>query len=177
VIKRRLACNAVRKYKMENQLKYRLMIPGEEETVINIVSEVFNEFVAPQYSEDGITEFYKYANTEALAERSKANHFTVITAHNNKPVAIIEVRNNNHVSFFFNKAKFQRKGIGKHLLKYAIGICLKNNPEIQKITVNSSPNATKAYEKMGFKADGEEQCINGIKFVPMSLNLCAFRCC
>jgi len=94
-----------------------------------------------------------------------------IAAHGNIPVAIIEVRNNNHVSLFFNKAKFQRKGIGKQLLRYAIGVCLKNNPEIQKITVNSSPNAANAYEKMGFKAEGEEQCINGIKFVPMSLGL------
>jgi GNAT superfamily N-acetyltransferase len=156
---------------MENQLTYRIMVPGEEETVINIVTEVFNEFIAPQYSEEGITEFYKYANAAALAERSKVNHFTVIAEHDNNPVAIIEVRNNNHVSFFFNKAKFQRKGIGKQLLNYAIGICLKNNPTIQKITVNSSPNATKAYEKMGFTAEGEEQCVHGIKFVPMSLDL------
>jgi GNAT superfamily N-acetyltransferase len=162
---------------MENQLTYRLMIPGEEETVINIVSEVFNEFVAPQYSEEGITEFYKYANTAALAERSKENHFTVIAELNNNPVAIIEVRNNNHVSFFFNKAKYQRKGIGRELLKYAVGVCKKNNPTIQKITVNSSPNATKAYEKMGFTIDGEEQCVHGIKFVPMSLNLCAIKSC
>lgn len=156
---------------MENQLTYRLMVSGEEETVINIVTEVFNEFVAPQYSEEGITEFYKYANAANLAERSKENHRTVIAEHNNNPVAIIEIRNNIHISLFFNKAKLQRKGIGKQLLKYAIDMCLKNNPEIQKITVNSSPNATKAYEKMGFKAEGKEQCIHGIKFVPMSLEL------
>jgi GNAT superfamily N-acetyltransferase len=156
---------------MENQLTYRLMVPGEEETVINIVTEVFNEFVAPQYSEEGITEFYKYANAANLAERSKENHFTVIAELNNNPVAIIEIRNSNHVSLFFNKAKYQRKGIGKHLLKYAIDVCLKNNPGVQKITVNSSPNATKAYEKMGFTPEGEEQCIHGIKFVPMSLGL------
>jgi phosphinothricin acetyltransferase len=150
------------------------MVPGEEETVINIVTEVFNEFVAPQYSDEGITEFYKYANAINLAERSKENHFTVIAELNNMPVAIIEIRNNDHVALFFNKAKSQKKGIGKELLKYAVGVCLKNNPTIQKITVNSSPNATKAYEKMGFTAVGEEQCINGIKFVPMSLDLCSY---
>lgn len=159
--------------KMKDQLTYRLMVPGEEEAVINIVTEVFNAFVAPQYSEEGVTEFYKYANVTNLAERSKVNHFTVIAGLNNIPVAVLEIRNNDHVSLFFNKAKFQRKGIGIHLLKYAIDVCLKNNPTIQKITVNSSPNATRAYEKMGFNADGEEQCIHGIKFVPMSLDLYA----
>jgi predicted GNAT family N-acyltransferase len=50
-------------------------------------------------------------------------------------------------------------------------VSLQNNPDTQKITVNSSPNATKAYEKMGFTVDDEEQCVNGIKFVPMSLDL------
>jgi predicted GNAT family N-acyltransferase len=54
-------------------------------------------------------------------------------------------------------------------------VCLKNNPTIQKITVNSSPNAIKAYVKMGFKSEGEEQCINGINFVPMSLDLCTYK--
>ena len=147
------------------------MVPGEEETVINIVTEVFNEFVAPQYSEEGITEFYKYANATTLAERSKENHFTIIAERNNITVAIIEIRDNSHISLFFNKAKFQRKGIGKQLLNYAIGVSLQSNPNIQKITVNSSPNATKAYRKMGFIVDGEEQCVHGIKFIPMSLEL------
>jgi GNAT superfamily N-acetyltransferase len=156
---------------MENQLTYKIMSPGEEGDVINIVTEVFNAFVAPQYSEEGITEFYKYANATALAERSKVNHFTVIAKDGNKPVGIIEVRNNNHISFFFIKACFQRKGVGKNLLQYAIGVCSKGNPGLNKITENSSPNATKAYEKLGFKYDNEEQCINGIKFVPMSLDL------
>ncbi len=53
-----------------NQFTYRMMVAGEEETVINIVTEVFNAFVAPQY-EEGVTEFYKYANVINLAERSK----------------------------------------------------------------------------------------------------------
>jgi hypothetical protein len=43
------------------------MVPGEEETVINIVTEVFNEFVAPQYSDEGITSFYKYAKCHKLS--------------------------------------------------------------------------------------------------------------
>lgn len=74
-------------------LTYRLMVAGEEETVINIVTEVFNEFVAPQYSEEGVTEFYKYANATNLAERSKVNHFTVIAELNNAPSYEKQYRN------------------------------------------------------------------------------------
>ena len=156
---------------MGSQLTYKLMRPGEEEKVINIVSTVFNEFVAPQYSEQGITEFYKYANTTALAERSKIDHFTIITEQGNEPVGIIEIRNNNHIPLFFIKQQFQKKGIGKQLLQHAIDVCSQNNPDLHKITVHSSPNAIQAYEKMRFIADDTEQCVNGIKYVPMSLKI------
>ena len=156
---------------MGEQLTYKLMSPGEEEKVINIVSTVFNEFVALQYSEEGVIEFYKYANTRALAERSKINHFTIIAEQDNEPVGIIEIRNNNHIPLFFLKPQFQKKGLGKQLLHYAIEVCSQNNTDLQKLTVHATPNAVQAYEKMGFIPENTEQCINGIKFVPMSLKI------
>lgn len=156
---------------MENQLTYKLMSPGEEKKVIDIVSRVFDEFVAPQYSEEGVTEFYKYADVTALAERSKVNHFTVIAKQDNETIGIIEIRNNNHIPLFFLRPKFQRKGFGKQMLDYVIDICLQNNPDLQKLTVHATPNAVQAYRKMGFIPENTEQCVNGIKFVPMSLEL------
>ena len=145
------------------------MNPGEEGNVIHIVSSVFDEFVAPQYSDGGIAEFYRYANTKALIKRSKINHFTIIAEKNDEVIGIIEIRNHNHIPLFFVKPSFQRKGIGKQLLQYVIDVCYRNNPGLQKITVHATPNAVQAYEKMGFVADDAEQCVNGIKYVPMSL--------
>ena len=78
---------------MGNQFTDRLMNRGEEEKVINIVTTVFNEFVAPQYSDEGVAEFFRYANSEALAERSKLNHFTMIVEKSDEPIGIIEIRN------------------------------------------------------------------------------------
>jgi predicted GNAT family N-acyltransferase len=155
---------------LDSQLTFKIMSPCEEGYSIIIASEVFNEFVAPQYSVEGVTEFYKYANVTALEERSKVNHFTIIANHGNDPVGIIEIKNNNRISFFLTKQIF-KENIGKQLLQYAIGVCSQDNPGPQKITVNASPNSSKAYEKMGFTVDNNEQCINDIKFVPMSLEL------
>jgi GNAT superfamily N-acetyltransferase len=154
---------------MENQLTFRLMNPGEEENVIDIVSSVFDEFVAPQDSAEGIAEFYKYVNVKTLIERSKINHFTIIAEQSDEVLGVIEIRNDNHISLFFIKRPFQRKGIGRQLLHRVIDVCYRNNPGLQKITVHATPNAVQAYEKMGFVIEDIEQCVNGIKYVPMSL--------
>jgi hypothetical protein len=36
-----------------------------------------------------------------------------------------------------------------------------------EFTVSSSSNAVSAYERLGFRITGSEQCIHGIRFVPM----------
>jgi hypothetical protein len=36
-----------------------------------------------------------------------------------------------------------------------------------EFTVSSSPNAVSAYERLGFRITGSEQCVHGIRFVPM----------
>ena len=41
---------------MEASLSYRLMRSGEEAAVCDLVVRVFNEFVAPDYTDEGIRE-------------------------------------------------------------------------------------------------------------------------
>jgi hypothetical protein len=44
-------------------------------------------------------------------------------------------------------------------------------PDLEKITVNSSPDAVGASRRMGFIPTSEEQLVNGVRFVPMGLSL------
>ena len=52
---------------------YRPMRPGEEAVVVDLVLNVFSEFVAPRYSEEGVTEFKKFVTADALAKRAGRN--------------------------------------------------------------------------------------------------------
>lgn len=159
------------------QIEYRPITADDEEQAFDIVSSTFNEFVAPGFSDEGITEFFKYANANAFRERARANHFTIVAQKNRDLIGLIEIRNNNHISLFFVRKQYQSMGVGKSLFKMAQKTCLNNCPDLRKITVNASPNSVPAYEKMGFIPDdsngsnGSEQCINGIRFVPMSLTV------
>lgn len=47
----------------------------------------------------------------------------------------------------------------------------KRKPDMRKISVNSSPNAVTAYQKIGFKDIEEEKIVNGIRFLPMELEI------
>ncbi len=156
---------------MTEQIIYRSLIKGEEEQAIDLVLSVFDKLVAHEYSNEGITEFKKYAGVEALAERLKSTSFVLIAENDENLIGMIEIRDNSHVAMFFVSQLFQKKGIGKTLLKHAVNLSSKNNINLKKITVNSSPNSVAAYDKMGFIATDVEQTVNGIRFTPMEMKL------
>ena len=147
------------------------MQPGQERVVINIVQEAFDESVAPGYTQEGIEEFFKFANENSLAERTKSNSFTMIAYQDKKPVGIIEIKDYCHISMYFVKPQYQKKGYGKALFNEALSIIIGKGNGINKLTVNSSLNAVPSYERLGFKIQSKEQCFNGIRFIPMTLRL------
>ncbi len=57
----------------DKDTQYRFMRKGEETKVCSLVEKVFNEFVAPDYEEEGINEFFKFGNPFALAERTSGS--------------------------------------------------------------------------------------------------------
>ncbi len=152
-------------------MDFLTMRHGQEELVISIVKEAFDESVASAYTQEGIEEFYKFANKNSLAERSKANTFTLIAYQQQEAVGIIEIKEYCHVSMFFVKPKYQKKGFGKALFSKALSVIAAQDVGIRKITVNSSLNAVPSYERLGFKTKTKEQCYNGIRFIPMELIL------
>ena len=45
---------------MKSKLSIRLMIPGDEQEICELIHRVFTEHVAPHYGEEGIQEFMDY---------------------------------------------------------------------------------------------------------------------
>lgn len=127
------------------------MQPGQGESVINIVKKTFDESVASDYTQEGIEEFYKFANKNSLVKRSKANTFTILAYQEQEAVGIIEIKEYCHVSMFFVKPEYQKRGYGKALFNEAISIISARKNNLNKPTVNSSLNAVPSYERLGFK--------------------------
>ncbi len=139
---------------------YRRMEPSETATVSMLAREVFDQFVASGYSPEGITEFHRYASHEALSQRHDSGYVTFVAERSGEIVGMLHLCEPCHVSMLFVRAAHQRSGVGRGLLASA-------GEADCPFTVNSSPNAIAAYERLGFRVTGSEQCLHGIRFVPM----------
>ena len=53
---------------MEKEIKYREIHQGEKTKVCSMVIDCFNEFVSPEYNNDGIMEFKKYVEPNRMKE-------------------------------------------------------------------------------------------------------------
>lgn len=148
-------------------LAIRLMREGEERGVCDMVHKVFDLSVAPLYTEKGRRSFKDYADPEEMSARVNTDHFVLLAIAGGDIVGMVEIRRHRHVSLLFVAPGFQGKGVGGLLLEKAVELCRKTHPQLREMTVNSSPNALRAYERMGFAPTGGEQVICGVRFIPM----------
>jgi GNAT superfamily N-acetyltransferase len=158
---------------MVEQIRIRDLEGDEIGEAHTLVSSVFDEFVAPLFSDEGIHEFKSFIEPSRLIERLRADSFILVAEIDGEMVGVIGVRDWSHVFLLFVKSNHQRKGIARLLLLEALKRCKKAKPDLEKITVNSSPNAMGTYRRMGFIQTSEEQLANGIRYIPMVLHLSA----
>ncbi len=147
----------------------REMKAGEEQAVCDLVRKVFSEFVAPQYSDEGVVEFLSYADARSMARRVQSDHTVLLAEIDGELVGVIETRNFRHISLLFVSREYQRRGIARRLIMKALKIARIANPGLSSLTVKSSPNAVGAYEALGFKGEGPEIQESGIRFLPMRM--------
>ncbi|MBP3463566.1 MAG: GNAT family N-acetyltransferase [Clostridia bacterium] len=144
----------------------REMNLNELEETMELVKKVFDEFEAPEYSDEGIKNFYKFANVENIKKLLKENLKIVIVKDYSKIIGMLAIRDNSHIGMLFVDKAYHRKGIAKYLIRYAKGLYGMNNTDI---TVNSSPYAVEIYKRMGFEILSNEKETDGIRFIPMVL--------
>jgi GNAT superfamily N-acetyltransferase len=147
------------------------MTPGDEAGVADLVWNVFLEFVAPVFEPEGIEEFRSYVRIDTMADRLKTGNFGLLAESEQGIVGVIEIRDHRHIALLFVDKACQCRGIATQLIHRSIEICRKHNPDIRTITVNASPNAVAAYRSVGFKATADLTVANGMRFVPMKLQL------
>ena len=151
-------------------MKYRIMNVSEDylEESLDVVKKTFDEFEACDYSKEGVEEFYKFIDIDNIRSLLKGNFKLLMVESYERVIGVMGYRDNCHISLLFVDKKHHHQGIAKTLFEKM----KKDVSELTNIiTVNSSPYALGFYKKMGFIENGELEIVNGIKFIPMSLNL------
>lgn len=135
----------------------------ERADALALVWEVFNEYESPDYTDEGIQEFYKSIHDKDYLSRL----YMYGAFSSNELAGVIATRNcGTHIALFFVKGKYHRQGIGRMLFDTVKNECISD-----KMTVNSSPFAVPVYHKFGFRDVDKEQAVNGLRFTPMEISL------
>lgn len=155
---------------MNIQINYRKIRDGEEIAVCNLVARSFNEFIGPDFPEQGVEEFFLYSNPLSLKRRLEKDYFAMVAECAGKIVGMIEVRGNNHISMLYVDKDFHHKGIASNLVKEALQEIPGSSRGTNDITVNSSRYAVPFYESLGFIQYEDEKSIYGVIHTPMLLS-------
>ncbi len=137
----------------------KLTEESDRKSALNLVLQVFMEYEAPDYIEEGINTFKNF-----LSDREQTDKLEMYGAFEGAAiVGVIASRNDGcHISLFFVDGKHHRKGIGRLLFN-----TLLKNTASEQITVNSSPYAVEIYKRLGFVSTNSEQTTDGIRYTPM----------
>ena len=139
-------------------LKIKKLPKKDIPTALGLALGVFMQYEAPEYSEEGITEFRK-----TLSDESYIAKLTFYGAYESGSlVGVLAMREPQHIGLFFVQSEFQGRGIGGRLFRY-----MQKDYAVKEFTVNSSPYAVTIYEKLGFVPTDAEQVTNGIRYTPM----------
>lgn len=144
------------------------------EEAMALVWKVFQEFEAPEYSEDGIQEFKDYITAESITRQLAAKEIFIWGCFNEGHMAgVAALRPPSHITLLFVEKEYHQRGIARMLINWMQDFVSCHSPEyaVQEITVNSSPYAVPVYRKLGFRETDGEQTVNGIRFVPMKMRL------
>ena len=137
-----------------------ILLPKDKwNEALKLVKEVFMEFEAPDYCDEGVAEIMR-----SISDESYLNMHTFYGAYqDDKLVGVIATRNDHHhIGLLFVDKNYHRKGIGRQLIQHILGI-----KDEKPVTVNSSPYAHEFYKKLGFVDTSEEQITNGVRYYPM----------
>jgi ribosomal protein S18 acetylase RimI-like enzyme len=157
---------------VNQNLTFQAMNQGEEKQVFELIKSVFEEYVAPDFSPEGVKNFMDFILPDAILNRKNSDRYFLITAKDeDKIIGMIEVQNSNHICLLFVSKDYHNQGIAKKLYALSLEKCKQFEAGLKEMEVNSSRYAVPVYEKLGFKRIAEEQISNGIIFNPMKANI------
>lgn len=136
-----------------------------------VIWEVFSEFVAPDYTQEGIDYFYsEFVKGKKFRKKFMDGTEVMYGAYAGDELAgVLSISLTNTVSCVFVKGKYHRMGIGKKLFEIVIKESKRQG--VAQIRLNASPYAISFYHAIGFHDTNVRSSYKGIVYTPMALSL------
>lgn len=144
---------------------------GLESVVSVLIRKVYDEFVAPDYADEGNRFFYDWIEPEKIRARQLNGRNMFVAMEGPSVIGVIEIRDNNRISLLFVDKDYHGKGIARNLFQESLNQCIQRDTSLSRFHVHASPYSIPVYEKLGFVAIDEMQEQNGLKYLPMEMNI------
>jgi GNAT superfamily N-acetyltransferase len=147
----------------------RVMTGDEAGLVLALVLSVFDPYVRPDLTAEGIATVRRSARSSVLERQ--AGHETTVAEEDGIVVGMIDVKECSHIALFLVDAGRSRLGIGRGLLEDAIVRFRRRRPDLEAISVNSSLWAVPVYGRLGLVSADSQREIDGVRLTPMIRHL------
>ncbi len=136
------------------------------DSIARLISSVAEADIFPYFCEQGRAEFQTRVLPDLNTILTESNYLSVKAVISGDIVGVAALRNADFLTHLFVSKCCQGKGVGKALFDYVV-----KETQAKQVSLRSSINAVSFYESLGFKRTGEEGDYNGIRFMPMTLDL------
>ncbi len=142
---------------------------GEVREALDLATEVFLEFEAPDYQPEGVEVFRQFIENDEFILKCQNGVCPIYAAFDEgKMVGMMGMRQDRaHITLAFTRKEYHRRGVATSIFRFLLEDVLQNNPSLKEITLNSSPYGKPFYLHIGFLPLSEEKEMGGVRFTPM----------
>ncbi|TFW31876.1 GNAT family N-acetyltransferase [Massilia horti] len=148
-----------------------LIRPIEQDDIASaaaLLRELALEFIVCGTSQESASDFLRENDEEGVRgyiERGWVYHVALIDG---ELAGFVGMRERSHLFHLFVGKRWQRRGVARRLWDVARQASLASG-HTGGFTVNASLYALPVYKALGFVPTAPEQCVRGIRFIPMAL--------
>ena len=151
----------------------RRLRPDEVDAALDLAMETYLEFEAPDYGPEGVTTFRRdiYDNEAFRAACVDGTNRMWGALDGDRIVGLMAMRGESHIVLVFTHRDYHRRGVASAILRVLLTDVRRENPDLRRLTLNSSPYGLPFYLHAGFQPADVEKTINGIRFTAMTYDL------
>lgn len=148
----------------------RRLRPEELEAALALAWEVFLEYDAPDYGPGGVETFRRdVMENEGFHTACRSGENRMWGAFDGaRLVGLFVMRGPAHICLVFTHGSYHRQGIATAIFHRLLEDVRRENPEVRRLSLNSSPYGRPFYHRLGFTDTDREQSMDGIRFTPMA---------
>ena len=158
-----------------NPLHIRPALKAEAEPVIALVLRSFDDFIAQDYTAEGVNRFHTDVTVASLVEAIEKGEIVLLALKDSDIAGVVKVRDETHISWLYVSEAIMSQGIGRQLPYAAVQEIKARHPDTTATTLNASPYGLPIYSELGFDIAGDEISDNGMRMTPMQAAIGVFQ--